>query len=307
MSRGEHRMSSNPVSRSRHLFPAVLSALLSHGALAADSFFNFTLQWTDRVGNTHALPNTWADFWEADPITADDPMGTFYTSGTGTLNLVTGADDFPTPTLEIYSFLRPDMNMVGLVRTDYAGFGVVYSERAPATGEWNLPVGGALNQTHTVNNTTLAGTAMGFLNFLNFGKSYFSGLGMTTPVLNIRYAAPLAGGGSPYNDGGTANWSYAGGTNMTIGYGQWGSSDTILHEYGHIIAGNNALDVPAGDGLRHCYGRDNISLRPCGGGNTGYGALTGARLAWQEGIATYLGLSAVKDGDLNTFLTSSPA
>ncbi|NER45598.1 MAG: calcium-binding protein [Symploca sp. SIO1A3] len=60
-----------------------------------------------------------------------------------------------------------------------------------------------------------------------------------------------------------------------------GAWDVIQHEYGHFLADLDNLDLSPGG--PHSFGVSNIASR---------GKLNGVRLAWGEGLASYLGISS---------------
>lgn len=245
------------------------------------------VMWTDRVGNQHRLQGTNIEFWEEDSISDDFLItGATGTGGSaGYIQMTTNTDDgLFDSTLELYIKVRAEIPGVGKVGNNF-GAANIYLDRKP-TGSpayWPVTIGNSSTQSPVVDNTSTGneGTSIGFLQAILFANQYFGTLGATRPAIDIRFAS------------GHGNVSSAGGSQMTVGYNAWGSWDTIFHEYGHIIADNNNLDGPVNLALAHNYGADNI---------TPHGNANGTLLAWQEGIGTYLGMSAIKDGDLNTFI-----
>lgn len=272
-------------------------------ASAQDTVLNIDrLLWTDRVGNQHRLQSTNVEFWEEDSISDDflitGPTGNGVNSGY--IQMTTNTDDgLLDSTLELYIKVDAKIDGVGKVGSNW-GASNVYQDRKP-TGSpayWPVTIGTTSTVSAVVDNTSTGneGTAIGFLQAVLFANQYFGTLGAVRPEIDIRFAAAHGNGSS------------AGGSTMTVGYDAWGSWDTIFHEYGHIIADNNNLDGPVNLPNEHAYGVDNISSRIVMGNETrNYGANNGTLLAWQEGIATYLGLSAVKDGDINTFVKGGNA
>lgn len=93
-----------------------------------------------------------------------------------------------------------------------------------------------------------------------------------------------------------ANNTTASATAMNVGVGDWADWDVIHHEYGHVLADNNNLDGSS-FGDEHGFGQDLIGK---------YGKPKGTKFAWQEGIATYLGLSAQDAGNLRTVIPNLP-
>lgn len=59
--------------------------------------------------------------------------------------------------------------------------------------------------------------------------------------------------------------------------------DPIIHEYGHLLSRRDMLANYPFLGLNHSFGSSNIPTQ---------GKLNGVRLAWQEGLADYLGIAA---------------
>jgi hypothetical protein len=105
-------------------------------------------------------------------------------------------------------------------------------------------------------------------------------------------AAPQAPVRFPSNPVGTS----ASGQRINIERNVWSSWDVIHHEFGHFLADHNALDG-ANLGLGHSFGQDLINR---------YDADRGTRLAWQEGLATYLAISAQEAGMVRTVVPDLP-
>lgn len=278
--------------RARLFVTTVCTLLLAADHAVAQTTLTLDrLYWTDRAGNQHRLQSTNIDFWEEDTLFNDflitGPTGNGASSGY--IQMTTNTDDgLFDSTLELFIEANAQITDVGKVGNNY-GPANVYKVRKPTTevnNYWEVPIGGSLTTSATVDNSTDDGKSVGFLQAILFANQYFKGLGATLPTIDVRFAAAHGNGSS------------AGGSTMTVGYDAWGSWDTIFHEYGHIVADANNLDGPVNLALAHSYGGDNIAA---------HGANDGTLLAWQEGIATYLGLSAVKDGNLNNFIKGGNA
>jgi Ca2+-binding RTX toxin-like protein len=103
------------------------------------------------------------------------------------------------------------------------------------------------------------------------------GLIPRTPAQSFRSVTevnfPVKGDTSFFQEGG-----FFDGTDINITSSYRWSWDVIHHEYGHFLANLDSLDKSPGGS--HSFGVSNIPAR---------GKLNGVRLAWGEGLATYLG------------------
>jgi hypothetical protein len=279
---------------------AVVAACASTGW--AQTTINFGFLWTDYGGaNTHVLKTTNADVIDAQARTVVPFAGPTATDANGAVQFVTN-----------YGNVDPAGNIetqAQLVAT-VPGVGSAFANAATATPfTITLPQVFLVpqNQTSTFNNVSFdngtdnpdGAKMFEALQFVKFMHDYYANaatFNATLPVIRINY-----------NSGNTG--SSMGNNIMTLGYQDWGNIDVIMHEYGHHVAQNNGL-MAAGLGLAHTFNSDCIgglynANAMQGIGNKG--ALNGSRLAWQEGIATYLGLVAVSDGNLNGAIPNLPA
>lgn len=293
---------------------------LGHAALAGGvqltQLNSGVLQWTDRAGTTHLFGGNGAStginiqFWDddthnggADPAEndVDDLLGSNRTAGvTGRTGIGTSHNDFGTH-LEAFMQAQADFGGVG---TAGPVFGQTWQTRVPAGAFFNVPefnnqvndLGGG-----TVTNALNTGRMIGVLHGLDFMSTYFeSAHGATLPAIQIRY---------DMSQGANVIGTNMGFSQMNLQFDDWADWDVVFHEYGHHVAEYNNLDwrnpmTGGGLGLNHSSNRDNI-----GPNNNGrnYGAVTGSRLAWQEGIATVLGLMAVNDGNMQAAIPGLPA
>ena len=263
------------------------------------------LHWYDRVGNPHRVQGVNIEFFEEDTISADDNLGTLAVgsgNAAGYLQLTTTEWDVLDDELEVYAHLRTEIPGVATIgpKKNLVSDPDIFSEtanRMPAGAAlWLVPEGGNLtlpeNPAQTLSipdassagNATPASRSIGALQVVKFAHDYFSNsLGATVAPVSMQLYATETG------------YSSSRGNNITVDDNRWGSYDTTLHEYGHVIANNNQLHnltdiegwTPPGG-----YGQDSIALV----------GLVGTRGAWIEGVADYLAISAIKDGDLNTFV-----
>jgi hypothetical protein len=149
----------------------------------------------------------------------------------------------------------------------------------------------------TANNVSLnnIGTSIGFIQALEFmGKYYNNTHAAALPFVTVVY-------NNTVTDSFYVNATLPNGPRIELRYGAWGAWDVLMHEYGHHIAFTKGFSTSQGGG--HSYGNNNI-----GPFQQGAAALPGARLAWNEAVATHLGLMAVNDGNLaGHYATPLPA
>jgi hypothetical protein len=256
----------------------------------ADAFgiANVTFQWTDRAGGVHPLRNTWTTGEEVDTF-SNDAAGTGFTGPISGISSFSGSDIGPFDSQT--EFQGTVQGYLGSISTAYAQIqdvgGTVYSKRWPATGTFNVadPPASA-SFTYTVDNTDFAGTALGVMQAVKFMADYYTGKGLSFPYLKIQYDAT------------TTNGSFYTPATATIRLNptDWASWDVIMHEVGHHIGFSNSLN--ANFGGPHNFGSQNINLAD---------RAPGARLSYGEGVATFLELMAIKDGNLNASIPGLPA
>jgi hypothetical protein len=269
---------------------ATFCLMLSPVFAWADAFgiANVTFQWTDRNGGVHPLRSTWTTGVEVD-LLGTEPAGTGFTSSATGISSFSGSDLIPFDSQT--EFRGTVQSFLGAGATSYAQIqdagGTVYSKVWPATGTFDVPdPPGNKSFTYTVDNTDYAGTALGVMQAVKFMRDYYVGKGLTFPNLTIKYDATTTNGS--FYDETTST--------MTLNPKAWASWDTILHETGHHIAFHNNLDGTYGG--PHNFGSQNINPAD---------PAPGARLSYGEGVATFLELMAVKDGNLNASIPGLPA
>lgn len=271
------------------LCTAGVIALMQERALGqASGVANVTFQWTDRGGTVHVMPSTWVTGVEDDGIFGTEPAGHGFTSLSGVFAF-TGSD--LTPFDSQTEFRGTVQGFLGSGMTAYAQIQdttpTVYSQNWPASGTFNVPdPPGTAGFTYTVDNTTYSGSALGVLQAVKFMHDYYVGKGLAFPYLTINYDATTTNG-SFYNETTST---------LTLHPRNWSSWDVIMHEVGHHVAFHNNLDGNFGG--PHNYGSENIVIA---------NPAPGARLAWGEGVATFLNQLAVKDGNLAAAIPGLPA
>lgn len=262
----------------------------------ASGVANVYFEWTDRLGNTHPLKFTWTVGFEDDGIFGLEPAGTGFTNSLG-VNVFTGTDLTP---FDSQTEFRG--NVQGFLGTA-AGVGPYWAKIGPTTAgvyaqDWPLPSGttynvpdppGSASFTYTVDNTTVAGVALGMMQAVDFiGRYYRDAHGLTVPTIDVVWNSGIAG--SAY----FANPPFAE-ERIEIGATDWASWDVIMHEFGHFIARHNNYSAYVGGA--HNFGQETINIAD---------PEPGAQLSWSEGVATFLGLLAVHDGNLNAAIPGLP-
>ncbi|HZZ44788.1 MAG TPA: hypothetical protein VFE58_17760 [Tepidisphaeraceae bacterium] len=248
-------------------------ALLSAPALGTTTSGSFLLDWTDRVGNTHPLISTQVSVYDNSSGVAT-LVGTWVTDATGKMTFSTNYERADKSALQLSVVVKAAVTNVG---TAGVNFGDVYTYQMPGTYTVNDGSFGTTFNAGAVGNNNDAGKAVGFMQGLRVENAYYASLGAQAPSVQVRFA-PQWGNGSDTN-----------GTSITLGYDSWGTWDAMFHEYGHAIANTNALHVEQTIGATHSFNQDNIS-DPKG---PMLGAVAGTQFAWQEGIASYMGTSAM--------------
>lgn len=273
-------------------------ALAAAGRWAlADTTVNFGFQWQDYGGTAHPLQAANVSFYDfLNGGTGGAPFaGPLTTDGIGRLQLVT-----PYANVDGANNLEIQPGIIATIN----GVGSAYLNNASATPYIFFPAGNSgvylatINATTTYNNisfvnNTDASKMLEALQIVRFMKNYYADpatYNAALPAIRLNYSN--ANGGSSMGSG-----------TMTLGYRDWGDIDVILHEYGHHVAEFNSLEGSL-LGSGHAMNKDNIGATA--GGNN-YGALNGSKLAWQEGIATYLEQVAIIDGNLSAAIPGLPA
>jgi hypothetical protein len=264
---------------------AAAVAAVSPAARAATSG-SFLLEWTDRVGNTHPLVSTQVSLYDVNVSPGvNNLIGTWVTDANGRLNFSTNYARPGGGALQVQLDVKAIVTNVGQFGPSY---GDTYTYRMPATYAFNLNSAGTTYDAGAVTNGSDGGKAIGFLQGLKVANDYYESLGAQVSWVTGRFGVQWGNG------------SYMNGWNMTLGYDSWGAWDVALHEYGHGLANANNLHIQPAIGYAHSFNQDSISAGPA------LGAALGTQLAWQEGIATYLGTSALNHR-LPTAIPGMPA
>lgn len=292
------RMGTIPSGAGRGALGGLLAILvLSGGTASADSgIANVTFTWTDRLGNPHPIGYAWTDGFYNTTLSSNNSGGTpGFMPGSG-VAVYTG------------SALIGNLDFFGTIYSNYGIGGVewfrirdaggnTYSQRWPSAGFYTTtgPLGD--NFGFGVDNNTYQNASYGIGQALMFADRYAGNrLGASAPFFFVDYDSTLTG--SFYNKFGPA----AGNSRIRIDRNDWASWDVVMHEFGHHVAAWNNLDAsPGGD---HNIEGDNIGGT---GAPAALGADQGSKLAWGEGFGTYLGLTAVKYGNLAAAIPGLPA
>lgn len=285
-------------------FLAIGAALAAPAASRGDAVAtaNVYFSWTDRVGGVHPAVSIFASGYDDDfPLLPDD-AGSGYTNQFGLQTFTSSDIGLFDGTVEFYGFL---IAKTGVGTTEWLQVRnnlAIKGFRWPATGTFDVsdPPGSA-NLNFTVDNTTFAGAAVGISQFATFERNYYANVhGANVPQIPIYYDQGLTGSFYQFNN------------RIQIDQNAWCSSDVIMHEFGHHIAFNNNMSasmvppnpVPANFN-RHAFGVDNIqgsaaNMVPA------RSALNGTRLGWSEATASFLGLMAVREGNLAAKIPGLP-
>jgi len=250
-------------------------------ATAANTELDLTLSWKDPRGGTHPLRMNDVDVFDAEPLNNIEILNTtgrLTTDSQGRLldgthvGLIT-IDDDPDDMIEFFAKIHTEVGSIARFETTL-GSGIAGSRTLPTGGGvWQTPEGGSTSQSHTFANADLTEKAFSVLQAVKFMHDYYAAapFSATLPKIDIGYGTGIA--------------ASMGGNEMDLGPQSWASWDVLLHEYGHHIAENNNLDFRPAAGLAHSFDEDQITRH----GNKN----TGTRLAWAEGIATFLGTMAM--------------
>lgn len=295
------RAAPRPAARPSFLTALALAPVLAGSAVAlADTgVVNATFNWTDRGGGVHPLRGTYTNGFYNTTLSSGNAANEVYTyTDLGGNSVFSGQSLFGS--LDFYGNVSAN---IGDGNTSwfqiFNSAGVEYSQRWPVVpGTYvNASSGNNGAYSYTFDNTNQIGRAMGIGQAIRFMDRYVSDtLGASAPYVRVRFDGTTVGSFYDVND--------PAGATLQIDQTDWANWDVIMHEFGHHVAQSNGM---AGVGGPHSFGGDNIrgTGRPGGGGmppnpapGTGLGAASGTSLAWGEGLATYLGLSAIRSGNL---------
>lgn len=277
-------------------FVALLTTLVTTtSVLAQTTVTTNPWGWTDRLGNPHNTWNVNIEFYDED-IAFDDYLGLDATNAGGIASL-TFPDQGITEGFEVEMFWQVRAATAGTTHVkENFGDAEPYRKRFPTSGtvgvaqnSSTLGVGGG-----TVDNTTFTGTGVGMAIAADHVADYYRTThGASVPFIPLIYRESTDPN-SVAKEREDQSAFYPGTEDrVVVGYQLWGSWDVIMHEWSHHIQANNNIgDSPGG---KHSFGRDNIGLNA---GGRDHGADNGAKLAWGEGTATFMGLMAVDDGNL---------
>jgi hypothetical protein len=270
------------------------------------------IEWQDRAGVYHPMRTTTLELWDEDAEVFgnpdDGPAGPYLTDDAGFVSMTTPENDdlFGAPfntTIELYTKIFAfDPNVARVVST----FGDTTNRnfRHPATGSFDTPKDGITTTATSFDRTSDDAKAVAILQQVQYMHNYYKNTltGLTVPTdVEIQFRSHVQGAANTGSaQPGTKQIRFqhptGGGAPANAVDSDWGDTDVIFHEFGHLVAVNNSMDITPRLGNNHFAGTDSI---------TPLGNATGTQLAWQEGIATYLGLQATKHGGLDATLPAT--
>ncbi len=266
-------------------FCAAALAVAAGSSLAlaqATATVNVQVNWTDREGSTHGA--AWLRVGRSNGFKYANANGN--AAFTASVPSGNSASFFGLATSEIGNI--DDGRWVWAQDPFLQAFSASWAPDGPVV----VPGGETRNTTFTTDNSTDFGRSVGMLEYLGFMRNYYIGLGAAVPGVALTYGstAPSDVHRASYN----AN-------RISLSSDMWAASDVLMHEMGHHVAISNGLATLLGG--PHNFGGDNIrgtnrpgdAATPAG---TALGAVDGSRLAWGEGVATYLGLGANVFGEM---------
>ncbi len=231
-----------------------------------------TARWTDSGGGLHPCrsvevkaykPATPSGIMEVATTTADANGNFSFTLSPGDLG--SSPRDI---TVRVFS-----LNLATGVKTPASaslGAGAYYRQRVFADVADGATLAGS---TFTANNTAVKDRAFSIADGMLVGSDYMQAVeGSRLAQITCNY--PRAGMG-------TASFYSRANVEITIHRSKPFLWDVLLHEYGHYISHQFALDP--GQGGSHSCSQDLIAS---------LNKMSGSRLAWGEGLATYLGTAA---------------
>ncbi|RUT03993.1 hypothetical protein DSM106972_049070 [Dulcicalothrix desertica PCC 7102] len=236
-----------------------------------------TILWTDSAipSKTHPVREATVKIWDED-LGLDTLIATVYTDSQGRYSAsFDNNEPFGQGKRDIYIEVLADGlahhvdGVVGLNAT-------TYSQTTNTTNE--IP-DGANTINFTIGNGTDAERAFSISDALYVGKVYADTVRGKLPTPRLKARFP------------DTNTAYTKSTNkdLLIRSGDSLDWDVILHEYGHFLADiDNLADSPGG---KHIAGYSSITGEPTIP-IPASGKSKGIRIAWGEGLATYLGIAA---------------
>ena len=232
----------------------------SSGRLTVEGF----VYWTDTEGDRIAARSVCVVIMD-DDSSSDEVIGAVWTDSTGKFsytftNQTSGENGY-----DIYMKLYPQSETVR-VQSDSGD----YALSTAALGKVHN------NVTTQILNQSVTFTASQATNAFQIHQAICA----AETYANAQLDEPMWGISISYPAGENAGYEI-GCSRIYLTENAFSSWDVIMHEYGHHVAYYNEIAVS--DGGQHAYIEDLI-LR--------YGKLKGCRLAWEEGWATYFGLSA---------------
>ena len=292
------------------LVSAVL--VVSPTLLSATTITVGPIQWTDRLGTlfgtSHPAQFTPVEFYDFDGLPGesmtDDFLGTALTDAAGNVTFETDHDD-PDGTIEFYAYLRAEVAGITRVKKNlsdaqpYRQIHTLENRLFIPEGDpvvitpaetFNVPEGDAMVfggdagdiQLINVNFFNRNGPAMVIAQTIGFMGNYYNNThAANLPFMTTVYNSTL--------EQSTYSHSLQ---RINVRYSAWGARDVLMHEYGHHVS--HALGFSSLPGGGHAHGLSNIRAT-----EQGPSASHGAELGWGEGIATFLALMAVQDGDLS--------
>jgi Ca2+-binding RTX toxin-like protein len=228
------------------------------------------IEWTDNAGKMYPVRQATVEIWDENSVIPDKLLATVHTDANGIYSASFDNNDSGDKTRDVYIKVFTD----GPAHLVQDATGTTYSFRTTPTIK-DIPNGKIGGKDITINSTNAGSTianAFSVNDAIYTGEVYATNVrGKLPNQLEVKF--PSSDKDSFYDsDTGI----------LTIASEDSSNWDIILHEYGHYLAGLDNLENISGN-FNHGPGESNI---------TKYGKENGVKLAWSEGLATYLSIAA---------------
>ncbi|MBT9314569.1 hypothetical protein [Leptothoe spongobia] len=223
------------------------------------------IRWTDSQGQAHAVRESTVKIWDQESVGADQLVTTVTTDQFGNYTATFDNDDgFFSGGRDIYLEVvadGPHHFVEGTVDRD----NTAYSVKSMVIDD--IP-DGPRTLAFTLGNKTEAERAFSVSDALYVGSMFAKTLRGTPPVVEANYTT----------DG---SFFLPSSQSINIDADDAWDWDVILHEYGHFLAEEDKLSNSPGGS--HAAGKSNLASQ---------GKVRAIRLAWDEGLSTYLSIAA---------------
>jgi Ca2+-binding RTX toxin-like protein len=241
-----------------------------------------TIQWTDSAGQLHPVRGSTVKIWQYNFLSPDTLIEESSTDDQGFYSVQFG-NGLEGVGRNIYVEVLADGVSHYVESSGLSG--KTYSQRSST---YSILFDNFANINFTIKNSTDAERAFSISDALYIGEVYAKTVRGELPRrLEVNFPGnddfsnfdPRKFYGQDLNIASRRRWSW----------------DTILHEYGHFLAYEDNLDA------------ENIGDEHFGGSNIPiYGKEKGIKLAWNEGLASYLGIAAQKVAESIGVLPKNP-